>query len=208
MKRILVFTAALLLMIGTQANAEGLGSGFGALTEANTIGMGNGNLMGAVGLADATSFFGKFTYGLSEHSDGSIKIGLVDGDYSDTKLMFGADFKYNFLSRDSSGRVPFDMSLGGLFEYYDFDGASAWYLGGMFIGSYPIVLNNNSRLVPYGRFNVRIENYDVGMADDSNLELGINAGLKWEISQTMDFYGEFQFDGNDGIFVGLDFNVM
>jgi len=28
------------------------------------------------------------------------------------------------------------------------------------------------------------------------------------MTSTVTFYGEFQFDGNDGVFLGVDFSVM
>ena len=89
--------------------------GFGSLATANTIGMGNGNFMGVLGTGDITTFGGIFTYGMSENTDGRVKLGLIDGSGgADATLMFAADFKYNFISIDSSlQNGPFDMALGG-----------------------------------------------------------------------------------------------
>ena len=83
------------------------------------------------------------------------------------------------------------------------------------LASYPIQLKNGRSITPYGRFNARMESVSrdlppTATSDDSktNLEVGFNAGVKWEMTSTVDLYGEFQLDGNDGLFLGIDFNVM
>ena len=205
-KSLLLSALIALILCGAviDGNAASLGSGFGSFSDASTIGMGHANMLGGVGLTDdATTVFGVFTYGLSAHTDGRLKFGLIDHDYSDTEIMLGGDFKYQFISRDSLGNGPFDMAFGAFFEYYNFP-SSAWMLGAQYIGSYPILMKNNHAITPYGRFNVRLEN----ISDNSNLEVGVNAGIRWEMTRQINFYGEFQFDGNDGIFFGLDFNLM
>lgn len=181
-------------------------SGFGSLSTANTIGIANGNFMGVLGTGDFTSFGGVFTYGMSENTDGRLKLGLVDGDAgTDATLMFAADFKYNFISIDSSlQNGPFDMALGGFFEYYDFDGGSSWSLGGQYIGSYPLTMSNGSILSPYGRLGVRLES----AGSNSDLEIGFNAGVKWKLNKNIDLYGELELDNSDNLFFGIDFKVM
>jgi hypothetical protein len=104
-----------------------------------------------------------------------------------------------------------------LFEYVSGDFISVLQLGGFALGSYPFVLSNGSTLSPYGRLNLRMENLSVdwpggtppGLDDsESNLEFGLHAGVAWKFGSTATAYGEFQLDGNDGLFLGLDFNVM
>ena len=216
MKKTITVLLVVALVSASSVSADSFGSGFGSLQIATTSGMGSGHLMGVLGLADATSFGGIFTYGLSKNTDGRIKLGLFDGNGgSGTDLFFGADFKYNFISKSELQNGPFDMAGGGFFEYYDSDYVSVWSIGGQYIGSYPIEMENKSMLTPYGRVNVRIESVTVdfntpGLSDysESNLEVGLNAGVKWGVNQNFDLYGEFQLDGNDGIFFGIDFRVM
>ncbi|MFQ5499995.1 MAG: hypothetical protein ACE5FH_10020 [Candidatus Zixiibacteriota bacterium] len=42
----------------------------------------------------------------------------------------------------------------------------------------------------------------------SNLEFGLNGGVAWNVSRNLTLFGEFQLDGNDGIFFGLDFDIL
>lgn len=218
--KLLLVLALLLVFTASGIKADSFGSGFGSFSDASTLGQGKGNLLGGVGLADATTVFGIFSYGLSGHTDGRLKFGIIDADGADAEIMLGADFKYQFISKDSLNNGPFDMAFGAFFEYYNFGDSynvgttvvdysiTVWQLGGNFIGSYPLYLKNGNRLIPYGRLNVRLENFDSDFYDDSNLEVGINAGVRWEVTNMINFYGELQLDGNDGLFLGVDFNVM
>jgi hypothetical protein len=204
-----VFTAALITVLSFQGALAG--GAFGNLTTARTVGMGKGFWGIGVGVADATSFFGTFTYGMSESFDGRAKFGFVDGG-GDTEVTLGFDVKYQMLSHGGASNNPFDMALGGLFEFADYGGVSYMQVGFLTTGSYPFAMSNGRFLSPYVRLNVRIEdvNYDGpgGSGGGSDLELGINAGVQYELSKNVGLYGEFQLDGNDGAFFGLDFNVL
>jgi hypothetical protein len=222
MKRI--FIGALLcafLMVTSASAIDAVGSVFGNLSTANALGQGKADFTAGVGLADATSFFGMFNYGLSKYMNGRLKLGLSDpGDGADTKIVFGADLLWQIWDfvptgpdPQGGGRYPFDMAVGGIFEYADYGQLSVLELGGFALGSYPVRMQNGSTLAPYGRLNLRLESvsYDipgVNIDGDSNLEFGINGGLKWQITNATSVFGEFQFDGNDGVFFGLNFNVM
>lgn len=211
MKKVLVVVGSILLLSsGSSFGFDARGSAFGGLSTASTLGMGTGNFGLAVGLADATSFSGYFNYGLSAHTDGRIKIGLIDYDGADTELALGADFKYQIVSVDGAGSGPFDMAVGGFGEYYDVGPFSVVQLGGHYTGSYPVRLKSGGTLTPYGRFNVRVEivDYDVFDESDSNLEIGLNAGVHWQVNRNIGFFGEFQIDGNDGLFLGIEFGAL
>jgi hypothetical protein len=210
MKRALIVVFGLLVLLGTQSSAAPvMGSAFGTLTTARTLGQGVGNLGAGVGIADKTTAFGVFTYGLSRYTDGQLKLGLWDeGSKSNTKMTFGADFKWQFWTAGPGRREPFDLSFGGAFEYVDKGSYSVFQFGGNVIGSYPFALGNGSTLSPYGRFGIRIESASGSRDSGSNLKLGLNAGACWKATSTVSLYGEFQFDGNDGVFLGLDINVM
>ena len=220
MKKLTVITLVVVLMFGASSFAiDAAGSGFGNLMTAKAQGQGKGNFGGGVGIADATSFFGSFTYGLSRYMDGRLHMGMSDpGDNADAELIFGADIKWQMWGvEDSTSNRPFDFAIGGLFEYVSTDFISVLQLGGFALGSYPFVLSNGSTLSPYGRLNLRLENlsYDwpAGFPPDlddseSNLEFGLHAGVAWKFGSTTTAYAEFQLDGNDGLFLGIDFNVM
>jgi len=215
MRKLSVIVLAIGLCFCASAQAGSAGSSFGTLATADALGQGRGNLGFGIGIADATSFIGSFSYGLSEFTDGRIRLALVDADGSDTKFTIGADFKWQFWNVDSASTHPFDFAVGAFFEYADFDFLSVVQLGGQLIGSYPIALNNGGSIEPYARFNARLEALSLdrppgfrGDDSESNLEIGLNGGVKWEATTTVSLYGEFQIDGNDGMFFGIDFNVL
>ncbi len=213
MKKIIA-TAIALVFIGTSGgySIDAAGSAFGNLSTAQPVGAGNANFLGGVGIADATSFFGALTYGLSTYMDGRLKLGLIDADGADTKFTIGADMKWQIWNYQPNGKYPFDMAIGGLFEYADYDAVSVLQLGTFALGSYPVALRSGGTLSPYARVGIRLESVSVdlpvGDDSDSNLEFGFHGGVSWAPSKATTLYGEFQLDGNDGVFFGIDFNVM
>jgi len=216
MKKVIIAAALTLLVSGVSVHAmDAIGSSFGTLTTASAMGQGKGAFGFGVGVADRTSFVGAFAFGLSQYSDGRIKLGLADPDNGDAKLTFGADYKWQFWNYGSGNNSPFDAAVGMILEYADFERYSALQFGGQFIGSVPITLRRGGTLSPYGRFNARVEwisldrqvGYD-GDDSQSNLEVGLNGGVLWQMTPTVGSYVEFQVDGNDGIFFGIDLNVM
>lgn len=216
MKRaIICVVAALITLYPAVSNAGASGSAFGGLMTAQSIGMGNASLSAGVGIAEATSFLGSITYGLSKYTDGRIKLALYDrGGNTDVKLAIGADIKWQFWSMGTATGHPFDFATGGLFEFVDFGDKSVLQVGGQLIGSIPVGLQGGGTLTPYGRFTARMEriksdNPVSGVSSsDSNLEIGFNGGAMWKIGSTMSLFGEFQLDGNDGVFFGIDFGIM
>ena len=215
MKKVTIF-AVLLLLIATSAYSGSVGSSFGTLTTAKTMSMGKGAFSVGAGIADYTSVLGSFTYGLSTYTDGRIKFALVDPGKQDDDihLAFGADFKYHFMSvsknKNLQNNNPFDLAFGGMFEYLDVGGSSVMQVGARLIASYPFVMNNGKTLTTYGAFNSRLESisFENGTDSDSNIEFGFNFGIDWQMTKSMSFLAEFQLDGNDGLFLGLDFGVM
>jgi hypothetical protein len=216
-KLVLLIACALLVSAPCSYAIDAVGSAFGALSTANTLGMGNGNFGLSVGLADATTFAGSFNYGLSTHTDGRIKLGLFDPDRGDTELALGADFKYQIVSMNDAGNGgPFDMAVGAFFEYFKYGyrvdlfdfSADVFMLGGQFIGSYPVKLESGTTLTPYGRFNVRLENVDGPVDSENELQFGFNGGVHWQVTANVGLFGEFQLDGNDGIFLGMELGAL
>lgn len=219
MKKVTIFVV-LILLIATSAYSGANGSSFGTLTGAKTMSMGKGAFSVGAGIADYTSVIGSFTYGLSTYTDGRLKLALVDPGKQDDDihLAFGADFKYHFMTvkniNNPQNNNPFDLAFGGIFEYLDVGDKSVLQVGARLIASYPFILDNGKTITAYGAFNSHLEsiNYDAIQANgddsDSNIEFGFNFGISWQMSKSMSFLAEFQLDGNDGLFLGLDFGVM
>jgi len=223
MKKLIVTTIALVAFATASVSAiDAHGSAFGSFATAKAMGQGKGAFGGGIGIADATSFVGWFSYGLHEYIDGRVKIGMIDPDGGDSKVTFGADARYQFWDMADVNEKPFDMAFGGFFEYVDYDFGSVWQLGGEAIGSYPIELHSGTTITPYGRFNLRLEgysvdeqtftgpygNYTVGGDSETKIKFGINGGAAWQATPTIKVYGEFQLDGNDGLFLGAELSVL
>ncbi len=212
MKKLLTTSLVLLIFFSANQVRGEAGSSFGVLTTAESVGMGHGMFSGFVALVDNTSFGGSFTYGLSRFTDARFKLAMVDNVKGSTELAFGADFKYQFMVMDSISNSPFDMAVGGLFEYMNREFGSVFQIGGQLIASFPTKLSSGSLLIPYGRINFRSEKVSIDAvgtepsSSNSNLEIGLNGGVKWEVTKNVSLFGEFQFDGNDGLVFGIDFN--
>lgn len=207
MKRIVATTLIVFALAVPTYASSSFGSAFGTLTTARSIGMGEGTFGFGVGIADATSFVSWLKYGLANYLDGRVKIGLVDADWSDTRITIGADLMYQLLDASPASNDPFDLSLGGFMEYADYSG-TLFQIGGAAVGSYEFMMKSGQTLTPYARFNMRIESYSSDYYDNSDLELGLNGGVQWGITKTVKGYGEFQLDGNDGVFFGLELSVF
>lgn len=213
MKKTHLIAMLLVGLCAASVAAEGIGSMFGTMTTARALGMGKVDFGAGVGIADATSVFGTLTYGLSRYTDGRLKVGIVD-EADDINLTLGADLKWQFWDVNEGRREPLDLAFSGFFEYLDVQSVTAFQFGAAVIGSYPFALNNGGTLSPYGKFNVRLESLSwdtpfVGDDEsDSDIEFGINGGVQWQATSVIGLYGEFQFDGNDGVFFGINFNVQ
>lgn len=203
----------LMLLCPTYIYADSAGMASGYLATADACGFGVGYIGGFAGiLDDGTSLFSSLTYGFSEYTEGRIKIGFIDGEgeASDPELLFGADFKYEFMDyNDKNGAQPLDMAFGGFLEYFDSGYFSVLQIGGNLIASIPYRFQSGSRLIPYGRAGLRMEKYsaDSGV-DDTDFQFGLNLGAKYELTTDMNLYAEFQADGLLGLFLGLDVRMF
>lgn len=229
MKRTVLTVIALLAMVST-SNAGGLGSFFGALTTAETIGKGEINFNGRLGLADATSFGGGITYGVSDNMDARFQLGSVDIDAYGSTTTFAGDVKLQIWdksatsshrsSRSKNNSKPFDLALGAYFETISMDvtvltlksSLSVTQIGVSALASFP---PSKGSITPYGRLNIRNESItaevDLGLGavkvSDSQIQLGFNGGLAWSASPTIKLFGELQLDGNTGAFFGANFSL-
>ena len=128
---------------------------------------------------------------------------------NNTEFVLGADLKYQLWSKGGYAKHPFDLAVGGLFEFVNYNGGSLLQVGMFGLGSYPIKMSNGLSLSPYGRINLRLERWDSDhWGSDSELKFGFHGGVCYEASEYISLFGEFQLDGNDGIFLGLDYRIM
>lgn len=217
MKKNLVALVALACLLATippslQAQSANVGTVFGTLWSARPIGAQAGALGFNVGIADAVSAYGSFTYGLGQHWDGRIKLGLVDDDNMDPKFAFGADIKNTFLDAGGPNNYPLDLAAGAILEYFDAGNLSVVQLGATLLGSRDFVLSNGRSLTPYAEIGLRLEriSWDFGGQDgsDSDLEFGFNLGVMYEMTRYISLFGELQIDRNDGLFIGLNYLVL
>ncbi len=124
-----------------------------------------------------------------------------------------------------ANQKPFDLSIGVMTEYLSIErdavisnvpttiSESVFQFGGFLLASQSFVTKSGKLITPYGRLNVRLEDTKskpAGGISDSNsdIEIGFNTGVSYQFTNTMNIYGEFQMDGNNGLFIGVDFKVM
>lgn len=209
-----MLVVALLVISPTSVLADdAAGLATGNLSTADVCGFGVGYVGGFAGLGDdATTIFGSITYGFSDYTDGRIKFGFSDRDApnADPVILIGIDFKYEFMDYyDKNGSQPMDMALGGFFEYVNYEYGAVWEFGGNYIASIPYRFASGRKLIPYGRANLRLEQISIDNADNkSDFRFGMNLGVKYELTTEMNVYGELQFDGITGLFLGLDVRMF
>ena len=227
----LVVALCVICMVASVAQAENVGSSFGALMTAQSIAQGHSVLGGRLGVAEATSFYGTLGYGFSRNGDGRIKVGFVGDDLTESELMLGADTKWQVwkvYQANSEGQVsrsthPFDLAVGPFVEWFKVEAGNttasstvtASQLGVQVVGSYPVQLKGGSSIAPYGRLNVRNEwisfssttpGLPTVSGSESQLAVGVNGGLSWRPrASAVALFGEIQIDGNNGVFFGLDY---
>ena len=111
--------------------------------------------------------------------------------------------------------------------------ASTWTIGLNYIVSKPVKLENGFAFTPYGRLNVRSDNYSadievpdvIGVAkaasgpslskllaakatnsvDESDFNIGVNLGSVFSISSKVSLTGEVQIDDEVGFLAGITF---
>ena len=196
------------LVLGTGAQgAWDVGGSFGTLSTGEAIGRGEVSVFTGLSHGDALTAFGGLRYGIADNLDGRLKIGLRDEGGTDAELVAGIDLMYQGLRRDTYGGDPIDLGFGGMAELWNSEAYDIWQLGGFAVGSYPYRLGNQMILTPYARLNVRTERIspEGDAAVTRELELGFNGGGRLDVTRSFSVYGEFQIDGNDGVFIGAEF---
>lgn len=171
---------------------------------------------GYVGLFDGAgaedtpiAVFGQVRHGLFATGDGGLKFGLVDMDtgHEDVGLLLAADMQWALLAPRWGD--PFRLSVGPEVSFYDGDGARTWAYGGNLAASHDVLLRS-SQITIYARLNLRLESIDYKKAHRSSrtdLEIGLNPGVIWEVNEFFDLVTELQFDDQVGVLAGLNFRM-
>lgn len=232
-----ILTLVALFALASVSTAGNLGTTFGLLTTAKTLDKGQTTVGGRLGIADGTSYSGSVAYGIADNADVRLQIGALDQNAFETGLVFGGDFKWQLSknrpaknsrarnSRSSKKSSPIDFALGGFFEYGKLtvegtpvliESMSVFQIGAQLIASHTTHMKSGSTLTPYGRINIRNETLSVDLAplvgtsfdiSASQLALGLNGGIAYGLAGGINLFGEFQIDGNDGFFFGVDFDI-
>ena len=208
----IMLLAGLVLIAGaiTPVYAQFLGQ----VTTARTLQPRTQDLGGYLGAFDgATTVFGQYRRGISSSLDFGLQAGLIDHG-SDASVIFGGDLKYNIMSTSTD---PFDMALDARTSFYDVGSVSVFALGGSVIISHDYPLTQGSVLTPYGGVNIRMEHTSFDYKgpdtqaeadnDETDLDIGGIAGVKWELSDLIDALGEFVIDDDWGLVMGLNFKL-
>jgi hypothetical protein len=218
-----------LLVWAPLAGADNIGTFMGAMATAQSTGKGQTTVGGTLGIADVTTYVGSLGYGFSDKMDGRIRIGAGDESGFDTAFVLGGDLRWQLMDAEgmTTGKAkPFDLALGGFMEWskWSFSYSDQFFtastdmkifeVGMQVTGSKTYHMSNGSTLTPYGRFNIRNENakftyedpqFGSSSASDSQIAAGLNAGVAWGVSDQIMLMGELQIDGNDGLFLGIDY---
>lgn len=190
----------------------------GQMTPASVIGNGVGSGGGYVIVGDHyTSFIGSLRYGMNSYTEGRLRLGLIDPDRGDMGVILGGDVKYqiwDYNKYDSGNVNPFDLAMGFGIEFANPENVSFFSFGGSIIGSIPITLKNKRTIEPYGRINFRIQHVSiddfmvngmkVGGGSDTELEVGMNFGAMFSLTDLVDFTVEVQVDDETAILLGVD----
>lgn len=209
----------------------------GQMRSAETSGWGSLNLTTGIGIFDNVKhIFGTVRYGVASQVDLSGSLALLDHEANDdASLLFNGDVQYQFMQ--SKLGYSFDMAAGAVFEYFSMGygnvDASTWTIGLNYIVSKPVKLENGFAFTPYGRLNVRSDNYSadievpdvIGVAkaasgphlskllaakatnsvDESDFNIGVNLGSVFSISSKVSLTGEVQIDDEVGFLAGITF---
>ena len=206
----------------------------GQMRSAETSGWGSLNLTTGIGIYDNVKhIFGTVRYGIASQVDISGSLALLDHEANDdASLLLNADVQYQFMQ--SKLGYSFDMAAGAVFEYFSMGygnvDASTWTIGLNYIVSKPVKLENGFAFTPYGRLNVRSDNYsaetevvELGVpgttsrlskllnsqatvsSDESDFNIGVNLGSVFPISSKISLTGEVQIDSESGFLGGFTF---
>lgn len=202
MSRTCGFGAALLgaclLLSPSGASAQFLGQ----VSTARTVDKGANDVGGFFGVYDhAVALFGQYRRGFSSAADFGAWAGFVDPTAGNADLALGGDIK--FLVLDDHTGDPFDLALDSRLSLIDYPGSVLFSVGESVVFSHDYKISRGSILAPYGAVNLRLDH----AYSTTNLEVAAAGGVKWEISDLLDGYGELVIDNDLGLVLGLNFKL-
>jgi len=190
--------AACLLLVPTSVSAQFLGQ----VSTARPTDRGANDIGGFLGLYDnAMSVFGQYRHGISNAADFGFVAGFIDPNGSDARLALGGDIKFQLL--DDQRSDPFDLALDSRLALIDYPGSLLFSLGESVVISHDFQMSEGSVLAPYGAVNLRLDH----VYSESNLEIAAAGGVKWEVSDLMDVFGELVIEDDLGLVMGLNFKL-
>ncbi len=209
----------------------------GQMRTAETSGWGSLNVTTGVGIFENVKHvFGTVRYGVASQLDLSGSLALLDHEANaDASILFNADAQYQFMQSKLGWAL--DMAGGVVFEYFSIGegnvDASTWSLGVNYVVSKPLKMDNGFAFTPYGRLNLRTDNFNsdvtivdpllvtkptrlLGVAkllkaqetisyDKSDFNIGVNIGSVFPISSKVNLVGELQIDDEFGFLAGINF---
>ena len=192
-----VMTAGLLLS-PVKASAQFLGQ----VSTARTVEQGANDVGGFLGLYDhAMAVFGQYRRGFSRTADFGAFAGFFDPEGGGARLTFGGDVKFQVL--DDQRADPFDLALDTRLAFTDYPGSFLFSIGESVVFSHDFKITRGSVLAPYGVVNLRLDH----ASSETNLEIAAAGGVKWELSDLIDAYGELVIDEDLGLVLGLNFKI-
>ncbi len=197
-KKTLLFLIALSLLCGTAA----MGQVYGLLHPASSLTRGRSSLGGYLMLmGDGGVDFGavgKGRMGLGGGGEVGGKLGLLgDGRIG---LLVGADYKHQFLRQERE--LPINLAGDFALQVITSDGHLFWAVNSTCILDHVVPLERGGSLNPYGGVTLSI-NYFHNRVDDLDLDVCLNLGLIFQVTQLLSFVGEIEVGEYTGLGMGL-----
>jgi hypothetical protein len=195
--------AATLLGVCLLLSPSGVKAQFlGQVSTARTVEKGANDVGGFIGFYDhAIALFGQYRHGFSSAGDFGAWAGFIDPEGGNADLALGGDVKFQVLD-DHTGD-PFDLALDSRLALIDYPGSVLFSVGESVVFSHDFKISRGSILAPYGAVNLRLDH----ASSETNLEVAAAGGVKWEISDLLDGYGELVIDNDLGLVLGLNFKL-
>ena len=214
----LAITLAIVVFIAGSSSAQFLGQ----MCPGSVPEVGHGKI-GAYFIAaeDASAAVGTIRIGVFDDLEARLRFGLIDEERDNIPTAFhaivGADFKYLIWGHGQSA-APFDIAIGGAFEFAQLQTYEVVGLGVSTIGSLAHTFNDSYAIEPYISFNLRLEYeefYDLQIirkhdkvGSESNFEAGFNVGALFSIAKMVDVTAEFQYGHHAAGMLGISFTVF
>ena len=190
--------AAGLLLSPVRASAQFLGQ----VSTARPVDQGASDVGGFLGIYDqAMAVFGQYRHGFARTGDFGVFAGFLDPEGGGARLTFGGDVKFQVL--DDQRADAFDLALDTRLAFADYPGSFLFSIGESVVFSHDFKITRGSVLAPYGAVNLRLDH----VYSQTDLEIAAAGGVKWELSDLIDTYGELVIDEDLGLVLGLNFKI-